>query len=76
MGIARIIIGLILTVYGFLLFMDTMMENTPTPNSPLRIPNAFEFADTMLTILVESIIIAIGVVIFGWGMRAHRSPRD
>jgi hypothetical protein len=58
-------------LFGFALFAGTMFENTPTPdNPPPPVIDFFDFANTMLAIIIEAVIIGIGVMILAWGMRS------
>lgn len=69
-GTKRSLIGIGIILCGFALFVGTMFENTPTPNNPPPpVIDFFDFADTMITIIIEAVIIGIGVIILAWGMR-------
>jgi len=68
LGVKRLIAGIILIVVGFLSFMATVPENTFIHNPDLTI-NVPEIMESIFFIMIESVMIAIGVILTASGIR-------
>ena len=70
-GIKRIITGLLIMSVGLYYWYDTMNETIPEPNSkPIMDP--IQIIDSTFLMGILGAIVAIGVVIFAFGVRASR----
>ncbi len=74
MAYARVIIGGFIFMIGILTLVRTIFENMPTPNNPL--PQVLDFSktpDIMIVVIVETVIIAVGIVILASSKRSSQS---
>lgn len=67
----RIILGLVLSLGGAYLLMATFWVGMPVMGEQPIIPSPMEIGGKLLDIGIKATIFAVGVVIFGSGVRAR-----
>ena len=76
MAYARVIIGGLIFMIGVLTLVRTMFENMSTINdSPLQLLDFSKMPDVAVTVIIEALITAAGVVILASNKKSSQSTR-